>query len=166
MSDEASEILNLDESDGSGEIKESPDGLQFVHSIPDSDLESSVGFSKEGHLSYKGDFKNGKPEGLWTTYFPDGKPRWQGRKENGNSHGPFTIWYENGRKKLQGTYHHGMKHGIITAWHKNGIRWQTKGYANGKPSGIWKTWDEEGNLISEISQNENSDANSILDIND
>ena len=69
-------ILSEDESKESLPIVKSPDGLQFTQNNIDSDVEASVGFSNKGHLSYKGEFKNDKPHGLWTTFFPDGKPRW------------------------------------------------------------------------------------------
>ena len=43
--------------------------------------ETTVGLTNKEDLSYKGDFKNGQPHGEWTTYFPDGKPRWEGYKK-------------------------------------------------------------------------------------
>jgi antitoxin component YwqK of YwqJK toxin-antitoxin module len=147
---EAEEILKEKAGDQEIEIQQSVDGLQFKQATSNTQTETSVGFSQEGHLTYEGDFKDGKPEGLWTTFFPDGKPRWQGIKKNGFNHGPFKMWYENGRKKLEGTYHEGKKHQSSTAWYPDGTRWQHKFYKHGTPTGTWKTWDEMGNLVSEI----------------
>ena len=144
-------IFESDENDKNFQIKKSPDQLQFKKIGKDLDVVPSVGFSKEGHISYEGDFKNGKAEGLWTTFFPDGKPRWQGIKKQGVNDGPFTLWYENGRKKLEGSYFKGKKHGLIIAWHPNGSKWQHKFYKEGNPAGTWKTWDKNGNITAEVS---------------
>ena len=50
-------------------VTQSPDGLQFTKEKSGTGIRESVGISKEGQLTYKGDFKDGKPEGLWTTFF-------------------------------------------------------------------------------------------------
>ena len=102
MEEEAVEILSLGNEDDDSSIEKSADGLQFSISNDDTDKNSTVGFSKEGEVSYKGDFKKGKPHGLWTTYFPDGKPRWEGYKKEGVNHGSFTMWYDNGKKRIKG----------------------------------------------------------------
>jgi antitoxin component YwqK of YwqJK toxin-antitoxin module len=156
---EAGEILNKKVDTQNIGIQKSADGLQFIQENPNSNLEVSVGFSQEGYLAYEGDFKDGKPEGLWTTFFSDGKPRWKGVKKNGLNHGSFTMWYENGRKKLEGTYHEGKKHGPSIAWYENGAKWQQKFYEFGAPSGIWKTWDKNGNLTSELSHEPTREIN-------
>lgn len=155
----AEEILTEEETNPDHKIQQSADGLQFKKTKQNSNLESSVGFTKEGHVSYKGDFKNGKAEGLWTTFFPDGKPRWEGIKKNGMNNGPFTMWYENGRKKLEGFYLNGKKHGKSTAWYQNGAKWQHKFHQDGSPTGTWKKWDENGKLISEITHNQGLESN-------
>ena len=157
-------ILSEDESKESLPIVKSPDGLQFTQNNIDSDVEASVGFSNKGHLSYKGEFKNDKPHGLWTTFFPDGKPRWQGYKKEGINHGRYTLWYDNGRKRMEGTYENGKKQGLSTSWHPNGAKWQHQLHVAGQPKGTWKTWDPKGNLISQIFHKQNADQNVSLGI--
>ena len=155
----AEEILTEEETNPELEVQRSADGLQFKKTKKNTNLESSVGFTKEGQVSYKGDFKNGKAEGLWITFFPDGKPRWEGIKKNGLNDGPFTMWYENGRKKLEGFYQNGKKHGKSTAWYQNGAKWQHKFYQDGTSIGTWKKWDENGKLISELTHNQELESN-------
>ena len=150
MEEEALEILSLGNEDDDSSIEKSADGLQFSISNDDTDKNSTVGFSKKGEVSYKGDFKKGKPHGLWTTYFPDGKPRWEGYKKEGVNHGSFTMWYDNGKKRIKGVYENGLKHGLTIAWHKNGVKWQQRSYHLGNPVGTWKSWDEKGTLMSEV----------------
>jgi len=166
LQDEAVSILSEDEINPDGPIEKSADGLQFTQEKTQVNHETTVGFTNKGDLSYKGDFKNGQPHGLWTTYFPDGKPRWKGYKKEGTNHGPFTMWYESGKKRIEGMYENGLKHGQSIAWHPNGSKWQQKSHHHGNPVGIWKTWDENGNLISEIfhdSPGEMNASHSLLD---
>ena len=159
IQEKAEEILADEKESSNSPIQKSVDGLHFTQAKKSSGMETSVGFSREGHLSHKGKFQNGSAEGLWTTYFEDGRPRWQGYKKDGENHGPFIMWYENGRKRLEGSYDKGKKHGKSIAWHPNGVKWQIKDYSFGNPTGIWKKWDEQGNLISEVSHVEQTEEN-------
>ena len=130
-------------------IVQSQDGLQFKKEKTNSNTQESVGISKEGELTYKGDFKDGKPEGLWTTFFPNGRPRWQGVKKDGLNHGSFTMWYEDGSKRMKGTYERGKKHGKSTAWHPNAVKWLEQWHHHGTPVGLWRNWNNQGELIDE-----------------
>jgi len=158
LEEEAAEILSEQEEENIA-IRESPDGLQFTQNKTNDEVEASVGFSKQGHLSYKGDFKDDKPHGLWTTFFPDGKPRWQGHKKEGLNHGQYAMWYENGRKRMEGAYENGQKHGRSISWHPNGVKWQYKFHQFGEPKGTWSTWDNQGNLISKVNHEKPSEEN-------
>ena len=130
-------------------VTQSPDGLQFTKEKSGTGIRESVGISKEGQLTYKGDFKDGKPEGLWTTFFPSGRPRWQGVKKDGLNHGSFDMWYEDGSKRMSGTYERGKKHGKSTAWHPNGVKWLEQWHHQGVPVRLWKHWNDQGELIDE-----------------
>jgi antitoxin component YwqK of YwqJK toxin-antitoxin module len=158
LEEEAAEILSEQEEENIA-IRESVDGLQFTQNKTNDEVEASVGFSQQGHLSYKGDFKDDKPHGLWTTFFPDGKPRWRGHKKEGLNHGQYTMWYENGRKRMEGTYENGQKHGRSMSWHPNGVKWQYKFHQFGEPKGTWSTWDNQGNLISKVNHEKPSEEN-------
>ena len=166
MQEEATKILSAEDNVSGSYIEKSIDGLQFSKKSEGTDTDSTVGFSKEGELTYKGNLKRGQPHGLWTTYFSDGKPLWEGYKREGVNHGTFTMWYENGRKRIEGSYENGLKHGRSIAWHQNGVKWQQKSYHLGNPVGKWKTWDKKGILTSEVSHGEISERNTSSLIND
>ena len=89
IQEKAEEILADEKESSNSPIQKSVDGLHFTQAKKSSGMETSVGFSREGHLSHKGKFQNGSAEGLWTTYFEDGRPRWQGSKKDGENHGPL-----------------------------------------------------------------------------
>ena len=132
-------------------ITRSSDGLQFTKSHEDGNQSETVGLTKDGKISFEGKMQNGKPHGVWITFYPDGRPRWKGIKNEGVSHGPFTMWYQNGRKKMEGAYENGQKHGISTMWHLNGSKWKEQNHSKGRPTGNWRTWNDKGGLIEEIS---------------
>ena len=134
---------------GHSDINRSSDGLQFTKINQATKNEQTVGFSKAGQVAYKGDFKNGKPQGPWTTFFPDGRPRWQGVKKDGLNHGPFKMWYPDGKKKMEGAYFEGEKHGRSVAWHPNGEKLLEQWHEKGVPSGKWRRWDATGSLVEE-----------------
>ena len=170
MKDEVIEILEQrEEKNGyplqgkNPKISVSSDGLEFKKKIEGTDTEESVGVNENGEIVYKGGFKNGKPEGEWTTFFADGKPRWKGTKRDGLNHGPFSMWYPSGRKKMDGSFSKGEKNGSEISWHLNGMKWHQRFFSLGTPVGLWKTWDDQGKLLSEVeypnSQDPNASAN-------
>jgi antitoxin component YwqK of YwqJK toxin-antitoxin module len=150
------EALEIIESNGSltdygSDLARSTDGRQFTKSTEGNDQKETVGFTEEGTLAYKGNIKNGKSDGKWSTFYPDGKLRWQGVKENGINDGPFTMWYPDGKVKMRGQYKQGGKDGKSTIFHMNGEKWREQWHEKGTPVGIWKTWNEAGELIEEVS---------------
>ena len=95
MEDEVFKILEDSEEENNDSVLQeknpkiaiSEDGLEFKKKIDGTNREESVGVNEIGEIVYKGGFKNGKPEGEWTTFFADGKPRWKGTKRDGLNHG-------------------------------------------------------------------------------
>ena len=78
LEDRAREILDANDSNQSQKTAEdeglirSPDGRQFTEVSKDKSNDQSVGFTQAGSLAYKGELKDGKPEGAWTTSSPTG----------------------------------------------------------------------------------------------
>ena len=53
-------------------------------------------FSEAGFKTHEGTFVNGHKEGLFTEYFPDGKPSVQGTWAESKKHGTWTTWDQSG----------------------------------------------------------------------
>ena len=166
MEDEVFEILESSEEINDLVIQEknpkisiSEDGLEFKKKIAGTDTEESLGVNDSGEIVYKGGFKNGKPEGEWTTFFSDGKPRWKGIKIDGLNHGTYSMWYPSGRKKMDGSFWKGEKDGNEISWHLNGMKWHQRFFSKGTPVGLWKTWDDQGKLLSEVNYSNSQDLN-------
>ena len=58
---------------------------------------------QSGEKELKGNFKNGKKEGLWTEWYRNGQKSFEGTYKDGKSDGLGTEWFENGQKKYEGT---------------------------------------------------------------
>tara|TARA_B100001093_G_C26853641_1_gene1026302 strand:- start:213 stop:590 length:378 start_codon:yes stop_codon:yes gene_type:complete len=71
-------------------------------------------------------YTNGKDDGLWTFYFP------------------------NGKIQTKGTFNSGLRVGKWEYFHDNGLIFKENFYdMKGLKTGIWKTYDKNGKLISE-----------------
>ncbi len=81
---------------------------------------------KSGDHTEEGNFIIGLKDGLWKSFYPDGKLKFKGSYIQGNPEGQHTYYYENGRPKEEQFY-------------RSGYRQKT-----------WKKYDEEGNTILTI----------------
>ena len=75
----------------------------------------------------EGSFLDGKPDGMWTYWFPNGQKKEEGNPVSSDStslaflnDGIWTFWHANGQMKETGTYINGEKDGPWTEWHDNG----------------------------------------------
>ena len=98
MQEEATKILSAEDNVSGSYIEKSIDGLQFSKKSEGTDTDSTVGFSKEGELTYKGNLKKGQPHGLWTTYFPMGNHVGKDIKEKGSIMDPLPCGMKMGEK--------------------------------------------------------------------
>ena len=63
--------------------------------------------------------------------------------KNGKRDGLSTSWYENGQKVSQGTFIAGKLNGVSTGWYKNGKKWLEITYDNGQGI-LRKEWNKDG----------------------
>lgn len=85
------------------------------------------------HNEYMGGrLKEGKRDGQWKAYFPDGNVQSEGTYVDGKLDGPFRIFQENGHLKY--------------------VQYYSKGIC----TGIWKYYDEEGKLIKSVEVTEDT----------
>jgi antitoxin component YwqK of YwqJK toxin-antitoxin module len=119
-----------------------------------------------------GTLKDGKRDGVWTSWHKNGQKWTEGTFKNGEM-GLYTIWYENGKKKVEITYKYGKEierlewtyyengiflietfkngeMGLYTIWYGSGRKKIEGTYKDGKKDGLWTEWDGEGQKISEI----------------
>jgi antitoxin component YwqK of YwqJK toxin-antitoxin module len=61
------------------------------------ELESFSTFYENGQLCYKGNYKNGEPEGAHVYYHENGQLVYKGNKKNGKEEGVWVSYHENGQ---------------------------------------------------------------------
>ncbi len=79
-----------------------------------------------GDNAEEGNYLLGLRDGLWRSWYPNGKPRFKGEFKQGNPEGRHTLYYDSGRPKEDRYY-------------KNGFRTRT-----------WKKYNEDGEVILTI----------------
>ena len=83
-------------------------------------------------------------------YYPDGKLRMMGEFKNGKKEGHWISYYNNENKWSEGFYKDGINDGKTTTWHENGEKYYEGYYKKGERAGTWKFWDEKGIFVKEI----------------
>ena len=70
-----------------------------------------ISYSPNGQLRSKGNYKNGKEEGAWVHYWSNGQLDFKGNYKNGKSEGAWVGFEEDGRVKefMTGTFKNGVK---------------------------------------------------------
>lgn len=83
-------------------------------------------YDAQGRLELEGQMVNGQRQGIWTTYFP------------------------NGRVRSRSEYRDGVLQGITTAFRANGAMYYTGQHRNGRETGTWRFYDDQGNLARTV----------------
>ena len=88
--------------------------------------------NREGQLRNLEYYKDGKKDGLQTSWYENGQKYSEINHKEGTKHGLQTYWYENGQKQVEITRKNGKKHGLETWWDEEGNIIQQKRYENGQ----------------------------------
>jgi antitoxin component YwqK of YwqJK toxin-antitoxin module len=122
----------------------------------------------------KGKYKDGKKDGIWTSYFPNGKTKHVITFKNGIANGPANFFYEDGQlwesgnwmidhwvgkysffypdgqKQYEWNYNNlGKRQGPQNYFHPNGKVKYAGNWENGKTVGSLKVFDDSGKLTEE-----------------
>ena len=133
-----------------------------------------------GGKEFEGSYKDGKKDGLWTTWFENGQKEFEKNYKDGKEDGLSTYWDKNNGKvykgnflnfeddsidvsSLNGSYFSyqrnrfvhsnlkgGKKNGLFTSWYENGQKEMEGTYKDGKKDGLWTDWFENGKKYMEI----------------
>ena len=136
-----------------------------------------------GKLSFKGAYRNGKPEGVHRKYdnegnviesriYNQGVLLFEGIvDEEGRRQGPWKEYYETGELKSEGSYKDNLKIGKWNYYFRNGDIEQTGSYQRGLTNGVWtwyytngEVWREEEYLLGmeEGLSTEYSDSGTVI----
>jgi len=144
-------------------------GYIISQNISDS-LKPFVYYDNTGKKVSEGFIRNGKPDGYWKNYYPNGNIMSEGNRKNYlldstwifyDSTGNIVsmINYKNGKKNgikkdfmsdivIEENYVDDKKEGIAKVFYKNGKIKLIKHYKNDVEEGLYKEYDTDGNLIT------------------
>lgn len=82
--------------------------------------------------------------GVFETYFPNGKARSRIEYENGEYQGKLQFWLPNGLKQQESMISNGETNGEYKIWHPNGQLALSMKYKDGVQNGMKQRWYESG----------------------
>lgn len=117
---------------------------------PIADTVSSI-FIKSNDVSRAHKYVDeGTREGVWETYYSNGKVAAKANYVDGILEGIFEVFYPNGNPKEKLAYIHGLREGVSEAYYENG-KIKSKGSCkHNKLYGNWETYFENGKLESHV----------------
>ena len=120
-------------------------------------------WDENGQKESEGNYKNGKTDGTMTTWYENGQKESEANSKNGKRDGIVIAWYGNGQKKVEGNSKNGKLDGTTTTWYENGQKKEEWNYKNDTLDGIASTWYENGNGQKKVEGNyENGKVDGII----
>ena len=118
---------------GEGDANDAKDTREPAKSA-DPKVEANPGKKgpSEATLLTEGTYKNGRRDGAWITYYPNGQKAAESNFKDDRKDGREAAWYRSGKKQLEADYKNGVPHGAITMWNEQGVVVLTREYKDGK----------------------------------
>jgi len=104
-----------------------------------------IEYDEQGNEIAKGDYYNGLREGDWFYHVGDYKET--GQFTLGYKNGIWKSYYKNGKLAFIGEFDEGQPKGKHTYFHNNGVKKQIGKYQAGLKQGNWKTYNKQGEVI-------------------
>ncbi len=110
----------------------------------------AIALHENGQKKMEGNFKNGKKDGLETSWYEDGQKRSEDNFKDGKLDGLSIFWFPNGQKGNEGIYKDGITEGIHKMWHENGQMRAEAKFENG--IGSTKFWNSKGESVNSFEE--------------
>jgi len=101
-----------------------------------------------GDTAWIESFTNGKEEGVWKKFFPNGRLNEQRGFIDGKKSGEFIAYWESGKKQLQYFFKDGEYEGTCREWNRDGLLVREMNYHNGYEEGAQKQFYDNGKIRS------------------
>ena len=116
-------------------------------------------YKKGKHMARKrkkGNYKNGKPHGLFVEWRSNGTKMYEENYKDGKKDGLEVVYFfrsqlsrflkpwSNGQKKEEINYKGGKKNGLETQWYENGQKKIETNYKDGRKVGLQAVWYSNG----------------------
>ena len=93
-------------------------------------------------------YLDGKKEGLYKKWFPDGLLSFEAYYKAGRQEGITKTWWKNGTLRSESRFKNGIPDGIQLQWYKSGNKFKRQQLVNGQEQGIQKAWRENGKIYN------------------
>jgi len=91
---------------------------------------------------------NGKKEGLYQKWYPDGQLSFESNYINGRQEGLTKTWWKNGVLRSKSTFRNGVADGEQLQWYISGAKFKRMTIVNGKEEGLQQAWRENGKIYN------------------
>lgn len=91
-----------------------------------------------------GSFVDGKPHGLWVSYYLNGQLKNKGEYQDGKRSGHWVFRHETGELMFEGGFKEGVKEGFWKIFTEEGQLFREGEYKDGKEEGFWITYTKNG----------------------
>lgn len=102
--------------------------------------------AEEGLLSAEEHYRNTVREGVWKTYFPDGRVAEEVSYRDGVKDGPWIQYFTDGTVKMKTNHRNDLLEGLYVIYHLKGGVEVSGTYLNNAKHGTWVYLDEDGVL--------------------
>jgi antitoxin component YwqK of YwqJK toxin-antitoxin module len=96
------------------------------------------------------DVVNGKKEGKFESYYPNGKVLMSGNMKNNRNVGEWKYFYDNGNLESAGIFENDKPEGKWAWYYPDGTLRQTGYFIAGRRDSIWKSYDSSGSIIDSV----------------
>lgn len=84
-----------------------------------------------GKLAFERGYKNGKKDGVWKEYYPNGILKYDGAYKDNMPDGEWKFYFESGKIKSIENYQNGKQHGVFIVYDEEGNITSKMYYENG-----------------------------------
>lgn len=110
----------------------------------------SVSYHPNGKVGVEANYKNGKLDGDFKSFYQNGTP-WQAvQYKDGVENGMSVAYFESGKKQLEEFYKNGDLEGTSKEWDSTGTLRREFEYKDGELNGVARIYDEEGVLTEDM----------------
>ena len=101
-------------------------------------------YHSNGQKAVQGSFVNGKANGLFVFWLPDGSKAEEKGYQNGQLSGAYVKYGKENQKVIEGRYLGGKKNGKFTYYGKAGRLKQEASFRDNIKEGVWTTFNRDG----------------------
>ncbi|MFT5778543.1 MAG: antitoxin component YwqK of YwqJK toxin-antitoxin module [Crocinitomicaceae bacterium] len=99
-----------------------------------------------GHVTLKGEFKDGEKDGNWEYFYITGDKEKVSTYKSGVLDGPYKYFYDSGKLNVEGEYKKGLKADQWTWYTNKGTKDMQGSFDDGLQHGDWTFWHSNGEI--------------------